>query len=124
MTATALTTADGLAIYDLSQQAGELVAVAGPAGYAGTIDPDALPAGFRWISEEEWSEADQRRAEAYVSESSISPERASRILASLGLPCDTLTDYWVCTDRQGREFLVTDAGAVAENTSTLSWLGS
>ena len=124
MTATELTTADGLTIYDLSPRAGELVAVAGPAGYTGTIDPDALPAGFRWISEEEWSEADQRRAEAYVSESSISSERASRILASLGLPCDSQADHWICTDRQGREFLVTDAGVVAENRSHTSWLGS
>jgi hypothetical protein len=51
------TTKDGLRVYDLDPQAGELWAVAGPAGYkVSDIDPDKLPKGFRWVTNEEWSE--------------------------------------------------------------------
>ena len=47
---TALVTHDGLRVYDLDPAAAELWAVAGPDGYdPATIDPDALPKGFRWI---------------------------------------------------------------------------
>lgn len=54
---TNLTTADGLAVYDLEPQAADLVAVAGPAGVdPSTIDQDSLPAGFRWVTPAEWSE--------------------------------------------------------------------
>lgn len=49
-----LKTADGLEIYDLDPQASELWVVAGPAGQVGKIDPDDLPEGFRWVTEEEW----------------------------------------------------------------------
>ena len=52
---TSMKTADGLAIYDLDPQAGELWAVAGPAGVdPRSIDPDSLPEGFRWVEDEEW----------------------------------------------------------------------
>lgn len=55
---TQLTTADGLAIYDLDHSAAELWAVAGPAGYDhDSLDPDSLPAGFRWVTDEEWCAA-------------------------------------------------------------------
>lgn len=51
----ALTTKDGLTVYDLDPQASELWAVAGPAGFSkGDIDPDNLPEGFRWVTAEEW----------------------------------------------------------------------
>ena len=53
---TDLRTADGLTIYDLDPQSAELWAVAGPAGVdPATIDPDSLPSGFRWLSDDEWS---------------------------------------------------------------------
>jgi hypothetical protein len=53
---TDLTTADGLTVYDLDPQASELWAVAGPAGVdPRTIDPDALPDGFRWVDAAEWT---------------------------------------------------------------------
>lgn len=49
------TTKDGLTIYDLDPQASELWAVAGPAGIdPSAIDPDNLPAGFRWMEDFEW----------------------------------------------------------------------
>ena len=61
---TNLTTADGFRIYDLDVNAADLVAVAGPEGWdPETIDPDDLPDGFRWIDEEEWSDAMQRSAD-------------------------------------------------------------
>jgi hypothetical protein len=51
----ALTTKDGLTVYDLDPQASELVAVAGPAGFSKSdLDPDNLPEGFRWVTAEEW----------------------------------------------------------------------
>jgi hypothetical protein len=50
-------TKDGLTVYDLDPQAAELWVVAGPAGYEATaIDPDDLPRGFRWVTNEEWEE--------------------------------------------------------------------
>jgi hypothetical protein len=50
-------TKDGLTIYDLQPQAGELCVVAGPIGYSvDQIDMDDLPDGFRWITTEEWEE--------------------------------------------------------------------
>lgn len=50
-------TKDGLQVYDLDPQAAELWVVAGPAGWnVQDIDPDNLPEGFRWVSDEEWSE--------------------------------------------------------------------
>lgn len=50
-------TKDGLQVYDLDPQASELWAVAGPAGWdIKDIDTDNLPEGFRWVSDEEWSE--------------------------------------------------------------------
>lgn len=52
---TDLVTRDGLAVYDLDPLAGELWAVAGPAGWeVREIDVDCLPNGFRWVEEEEW----------------------------------------------------------------------
>jgi len=48
------TTADNLAVYDLSPQAAELWVVAGPDGHTGEIDTDSLPEGFRWVTGEEW----------------------------------------------------------------------
>jgi hypothetical protein len=48
-------TKDGLTVYDLDPQAGELWAVAGPNGFdPKAIDPDNLPDGFRWVEDEEW----------------------------------------------------------------------
>lgn len=56
--ATNYTTTDGLRIYDLDPQAGELWAVAGPDGVdPQAIDADALPEGFRWVSDDEWAAA-------------------------------------------------------------------
>lgn len=50
-------TKDCLAIYDLDPQGGELLAVAGPAGWKiSEIDPDDLPEGFRFITNAEWEE--------------------------------------------------------------------
>lgn len=55
------TTADGLTIYDLDPQASELWAVAGPAGVdPATLDPDALPDGFRWVDSIEWEDICER----------------------------------------------------------------
>lgn len=51
---TSLKTNDGLTVYDLEPQASDLRVVAGHAGYTGEIDPDALPEGFRWVTEYEW----------------------------------------------------------------------
>ena len=52
---TALVTHDGLRVYDLVPLAVDLWAVAGPDGVdPATIDPDALPEGFRWLEEDEW----------------------------------------------------------------------
>lgn len=42
--------------YDLDPRAGELWVVAGPAGYdVADLDPDELPEGFRWVTDEEWA---------------------------------------------------------------------
>ena len=50
-------TKDGLHVYDLDPASSELWAVAGPAGHdIKAIDPDNLPAGFRWVTEAEWQE--------------------------------------------------------------------
>ena len=52
---TGLITDDGLTVYDLDVNASELWAVAGPHNFdVNAIDPDALPDGFRWVSNEEW----------------------------------------------------------------------
>lgn len=60
-TVTDLHTEEGLTIYDLDPLAAELVAVAGPAGAdPRAIDPDALPDGFRWVSDAEWEAAVSR----------------------------------------------------------------
>jgi hypothetical protein len=56
-TKTDLRTTDNLVVYDLDPQASELWVVAGPDGVdPATIDPDALPAGCRWVDDEEWEE--------------------------------------------------------------------
>jgi hypothetical protein len=50
-------TKDGLTVYDLDSQASELWVVAGPEGcQISDIDPENLPDGFRWVSENEWQE--------------------------------------------------------------------
>lgn len=50
-------TKDGLHVYDLDPNASELWAVAGPEGCdVKAVDTDNLPEGFRWVSEDEWSE--------------------------------------------------------------------
>jgi hypothetical protein len=50
------TTTDGLRVYDLDPQAGDLWAVAGPDGHdPREIDVDDLPQGWRWVDEDEWS---------------------------------------------------------------------
>jgi hypothetical protein len=55
---TDLRTSDGMRIYDLDPLAGELWAVAGPDGLdPAAIDPDHLPAGCRWVTDEEWEAA-------------------------------------------------------------------
>ena len=53
---TGLVTEDGLWLYDLEPQSSELMVVAGPPDFVGTIDPDHLPHGFRWVEDEEWEE--------------------------------------------------------------------
>jgi hypothetical protein len=48
---------DDLTVYDLDPNASELWVVAGPDGHdACTIDPDNLPDGFRWITDQEWED--------------------------------------------------------------------
>jgi hypothetical protein len=48
-------TGDLLRAYDLAPQASELLVVVGPDDVnPDTIDPDNLPAGFRWISNYEF----------------------------------------------------------------------
>ena len=60
-TTTNMTTADGLTVYDLDPQASELWAVAGPANWdPSRINPDALPASFRWVEEDEWERLHSR----------------------------------------------------------------
>ena len=57
-------TDDGLAVYDLDPQAGDLWAVAGPDGcHPASINPDALPPGFRWVDASEWSRLQEERAD-------------------------------------------------------------
>lgn len=46
-------TSDGLWLYDLDPSASDLWVVAGP-DTDDKIDPDDLPAGFRWVTGEEW----------------------------------------------------------------------
>ena len=42
--------------YDIDPLAAELWVVEGPPGYdPNTIDPDNLPKGWRWISDDEWA---------------------------------------------------------------------
>ena len=54
----------GLRIYDLDPQNANLVAVIGPDGAdPWTLDPEALPEGFRWCSDEEWEQAHEDTAE-------------------------------------------------------------
>lgn len=54
---TNLMTLDGLTVYDLCPQGGELLAVAGPSGFdPKLIDPDNLPDGFRWVESDEWAD--------------------------------------------------------------------
>lgn len=51
------TTKDGLTIYDLEPLSSELLVVAGPAGYdVSEIDSENLPAGFRWVDDDEWAD--------------------------------------------------------------------
>lgn len=53
---------DGLRLYDLDPAASQLWVVAGPDGWkVEDIDPDNLPAGFRWVPDEEWQFANSRR---------------------------------------------------------------
>ena len=55
-------TADGLSIYDLDIHASELWAVAGPDGHDPyQLDPDSLPDGFRWITDDEWEAIKTRK---------------------------------------------------------------
>lgn len=55
-------TKDGLHVYDLDPNASELWAVAGPEGYdVSQIDPDNLPPGFRWVTEDEWEALQNER---------------------------------------------------------------
>ena len=50
-------TIDGLCVYDLDPQSSELWVVAGPdVPRPELIDPDDLPEGFRWITNEEWEQ--------------------------------------------------------------------
>jgi len=50
-------TTDGLCVYDLDPQASELWVVAGlDIARPELIDPDDLPEGFRWITNEEWEQ--------------------------------------------------------------------
>ena len=63
--ATPYATHNGLRIYDLDPKAGELYAVAGPDGFdPASIDPEALPDGFIWISEDMWAQAVEASVEA------------------------------------------------------------
>ena len=55
MIKTSLKTKDGLAVYDIDPLASDLWVVAGPDGHTGPIDPDDLPEGFRWVTNEEWA---------------------------------------------------------------------
>lgn len=47
---------EGKVWYDLDPGASELWVVEGPVGIdPKSIDPDHLPPGFRWVSNEEWA---------------------------------------------------------------------
>lgn len=64
-TTTEYRTRDGLAVYDLDPQASELWAVAGPDGLdPAAIDADNLPAGCRWVSDDEWDQIQYRATAA------------------------------------------------------------
>ena len=65
MKSTGLVTKDGLWLYDLEPLAGSLMVVAGSPNFTGTINPDNLPNGFRWVEDEEWEELtlDKQRKE-------------------------------------------------------------
>ena len=66
-TRTALVTHDGLRVYDLDPLAVDLWAVAGPDGVdPATIDPDALPDGFRWLEDDEWSRLNAASGATYA----------------------------------------------------------
>lgn len=50
-------TANGERVYDLAPLASDLWAIAGPDGLdPTTVDSDHLPAGYRWVEDEEWSD--------------------------------------------------------------------
>ena len=60
---TNFTTLDGLIVYDLSPQASDLWAVAGPDGVdPETIDFESLPSGFRWVDSEEWEKLNESQS--------------------------------------------------------------
>lgn len=60
-------TYEGLSVYDLQPQGGELWLVAGPAGYdASTIDPDDLPDGFRWVTSDEWEDIPNLKSDPFI----------------------------------------------------------
>lgn len=95
MLATNLTTADGLRIYDLEPQAAELTAIAGPEGLdCSAIDMDALPAGCRWVTDEEWSAACERAEllAGIIAGREISEARLARLreAAELGATAEVL----------------------------------
>lgn len=52
-------TSDGLWLYDLDPSASDLWVVAGP-DTNDKIDPEHLPAGFRWVTGEEWESLQSR----------------------------------------------------------------
>ena len=59
---TDLRTRTGEWIYDLVPLAGELWAIAGPEGLdPTTVDTDDLPAGYRWLEDDEWELACARK---------------------------------------------------------------
>jgi hypothetical protein len=58
---TTLTTQTGERIYDLCPLAGDLWAIAGPDGLdPRTVNTDDIPDGYRWLDEEEWSQATKK----------------------------------------------------------------
>ena len=79
---TNMRTADGLTVYDLAPLAADLYAVAGPAGYdpvelAAMVADDQLPAGIRWIKDEEWSDLGSPTTSAGVTPPSLREPSAS-----------------------------------------------
>ena len=92
-------TADGLAIYDLDIHASELWVVAGPDGHDPyQLDPDSLPEGFRWITDDEWETIKTRKpvAEDAIRELCVLTNRNQA-----GQHFTEWSQHWEALEREG-----------------------